>query len=424
MHAILATLGTDGDVLPYVGLGSVLRSRGHRVTLATAGDYRALAAERGFEFAPLLSEAENRRVLGDPDFWHPLKGAWVAARWGIDHLDRHYAVLRELSAPGDSVLIASPAILPARLLNEQFGRPLASVILQPWMIVSSVAPPVMPAGLTLPRWAPSPVGAMYWRTVDAAGDWLVGRRLNRLRATLGLPPVRRLFRWWISPELVLGMFPGWYGPAQKDWAKQIRLAGFPRVDRGAAERLGERVARFCDEGEPPVAFTFGTGMMHAGRLFRSAVEACGILSVRGILLTRYPQGVPPDLPASILHCEYAPFRGLFPRCAAVVHHGGIGTVAAALAAGTPQLILPMAFDQLDNATRVKRLGAGDFIRAARASGPRIAQGLKAFVGPSAVRRCHEIAFACNDRNGLDIAADHIEQLANSSSVAGPVSSAG
>jgi len=410
MHAILATLGTDGDVFPYIGLGRVLRGRGHRVTLATAGNYRAAAADLGLEFAELVSEQENRRVLSNPDFWHPLKGALIAAQWGINSLRAHYELLKNLAASEPSVLVASPAILPARLLNEQQGIPLASVILQPWMIASSIAPPIMPAKLTLPRWAPRPVPAVYWRMVDAAGDLLIGRRLNHLRAELGMAPVKRLFQWWNSPELILGMFTDWYGPPQKDWPRQIRLTGFPMFDGRDGQGLSQEVARFCDAGEPPVAFTFGTGMMHANLLFRSVSQACQTLQVRGILLTRYRELVPANLPPSILHVEYAPFQELFPRCAAVVHHGGVGTVAKSLAAGTPQLVLPMAFDQLDNATRVKRLGAGDFIRAGRAGSERIAQALRRLMHAEIRHRCRQLAGRFADQNGLQAAAEQVETL--------------
>src|ERR1700722_1909762 len=142
-------------------------------------------------------------------------------------LDRQYALLAELAHDGDTVLAASVAMLGARLVQEKLGRPLASVILQPWMIASVSAPPVMPGGLILPRGAPRLLGKLYWRTVNAVGDLLIGRPLNRLRAALDLKPVRCVFQWWNSPELVLGMFPPWYGAPQADWPAQIRLAGFP-----------------------------------------------------------------------------------------------------------------------------------------------------------------------------------------------------
>ena len=246
---------------------------------------------------------------------------------GSAFLGRQYALLAGLTADGDAVLAASPGVLAARLVQERLSRPMASVVLQPWMIPSTTAPPVMPGGMTLPRGAPRWAGNLYWRLLDVVGRLLLGSRLNRLRASLGLKPARRIFQWWISPERVIGLFPEWYGRPQADWPPQVRLAGFPAFDGGRAYDLPPDVREFCRAG-PTVAFTFGTGMMHAERLFRVAVGACRRLGVRGLLLTRHTGQLPDVLPPFVRHCEFASFQQLFPLCAAVVHHGGVGTVAA------------------------------------------------------------------------------------------------
>ena len=173
MHAILVTVGTDGDVFPYAGLGAALRARGHRVTLVTNEQPRALAASLDLGFRPLLSEEEARVPLADPDFWHPIKGGAIAARWVTPFIDRQYALLDELSRDGDAVLVASPGVVAARLVQETRGTPLATLVLQPGMIPSVAAPPVMPV-FTLPRRAPRWAGSLYWRLVDLAGEWVVG----------------------------------------------------------------------------------------------------------------------------------------------------------------------------------------------------------------------------------------------------------
>ena len=165
MHAILATIGTDGDVFPYLGLGAETLAHGHRVTLATLEPFRARAEAHGFAFRSLVSDEETQSFLNDPDTWHPLKGPAFLARWGAKLIGRQYAVLAELAKDSDAVLIASPGVLAARLVQEKMSRPLASIVLQPWMIASSFAPPIMPGGLTLPRWAPRPL----WRPVLASG---------------------------------------------------------------------------------------------------------------------------------------------------------------------------------------------------------------------------------------------------------------
>jgi UDP:flavonoid glycosyltransferase YjiC (YdhE family) len=115
----------------------------------------------------------------------------------------------------------------------------------------------------------------------------------------------------------------------------------------------------------------------------------------------------------VRHVAFAPFLELFPHCAAVVHHGGIGTVAKCFASGVPQLVLPIAFDQKDNAIRVKRLGAGDWVRAGRATGPRVAELLKGLLTTEVKRRAEEIARRFAGEDALEAAADAVEDLAAS-----------
>jgi UDP:flavonoid glycosyltransferase YjiC (YdhE family) len=99
-------------------------------------------------------------------------------------------------------------------------------------------------------------------------------------------------------------------------------------------------------------------MKFAAGFFRAAVAACDALGARGLLVTKFAEAIPPRLPPQVRHCAFAPFRQLLRHCRAIVHHGGIGTTAAALEAGCPQLILPMAWDQPDNAARVVKFDAG------------------------------------------------------------------
>jgi UDP:flavonoid glycosyltransferase YjiC (YdhE family) len=257
------------------------------------------------------------------------------ARWGAPMIPRQYEALTALARQPGSVLVANPGVLAARLVQEVSGVPTVSLLLQPGLLPSWTDAPEMPGGLTIPPWLPRPVRDLYWWAVDAAGYLLVARSLNRFRSQLGLPPVHRLFRWWLSPDLVVGLFPAWYAASQPDWPPQLRPAGFGRFD-GMAAGLSDGVRDFCATGWP-VAFTLGTGMTHAKSFFRAAVAACEALGTRGILLTKYPAEVPGNLPPSVRHVEFAPFRQLLPLCQAIVHHGGIGTTAAALECACPQV---------------------------------------------------------------------------------------
>src|SRR5438034_2114740 len=134
MDAILVSFGTDGDIFPYVGLGVRLRARGHRVTLVAAEPYHALAADHDLAFRAWVSGTEADELLAHPDFWHPVKTARLSAKWGVRFLQRQYALLAELAQEHDSVLVANPGMLAARLLQEKQARPLVSLLLQPGLI--------------------------------------------------------------------------------------------------------------------------------------------------------------------------------------------------------------------------------------------------------------------------------------------------
>lgn len=410
MHVILATMGTDGDVFPHIGLGATLRARGHRVTLAAPETYRTRALALGLEFCSIVTTAEVGVMLADPDLWHPLRSGRMMARWGSSMIPRQYEMLADLARDPQSVFVANPGVTAARLVHEKLGRPTASLLLQPGLLPSNTAPPEMPGGLTIPSWFPKPLRELYWLSVDTAGYLLVAKPLNQIRASLGLRQVRRFFRWWLSTDLVIGLFPDWYAAHQPDWPPQLRLAGFGRFD-GVREELPDDVREFCQAGARPIAFTLGTGMTHAAGFFRAAVAACERLGTRGIFLTKYPDLIPANLPPSIHFCRFAPFRQLLPLCGALVHHGGIGTTAAALESGCPQLVLPLAWDQPDNAARVTRLGVGLSLGSRQRTSGHIARTLARLMTPEVRARCRAVAAQDSEKNGLEVAARWVEELA-------------
>lgn len=396
--------------LPTWDLANVC-ARGHRVTLAANEPYAAAAAELGLDFLPLISTVDINRLLSDPDFWHPVKGPAVGVRYGGPLIPTQFAMLARLACEPDVVLISNPGVFAARIAHDKFGCPLATIILQPWMIVSAIAPPAMPGGLSLPAGLPRWVGRLYWRLFDVIVDGLIRRRINRFRREQQLDPVSRIPHWMLSPQLMLGMFPDWYGPPQADWSPQLRLTGFPMYDGTGARGLSPEVSEFCRAAAPPVVFTAGTGMLHAAEFFRSAVEACEQLGLRGVLLTGHAAQVPAQLPECVRHFEFASFLELFPLCSAVVHHGGIGTTARALAAGTPQVLLPQAWDQCDNARRIERLGVGLGLPRRRRRGRDLAAALERVLSPPTVERCRQVAGQFGAEDGLAAAADRIEELA-------------
>src|SRR5205814_2347821 len=127
----------------------------------------------GLDFCPLATAAEVGRMLADPDLWHPFRSGRMMARWGGPMIGRQYEALARLAEQPDSVLVANPGVLAARLVQEKLGIPTASLLLQPGILPSSTAPPKMTGGLTIPAWLPRPLRRLYWLTVDAVAYAIV-----------------------------------------------------------------------------------------------------------------------------------------------------------------------------------------------------------------------------------------------------------
>ncbi|HET6882393.1 MAG TPA: nucleotide disphospho-sugar-binding domain-containing protein, partial [Pirellulales bacterium] len=404
-----------GDVHPFVGIGLALARRGYKITLVAAGYFEQLAKNVGFDFAPIFNSDEFLALLKNPLAWHRFRGFIECFRGGVlPTFEPIYRAIADRYASGETVVVASTLAFGARCAQEKLGLPLVTVHLSPSVFRSDYHNPVLP-GMYLPHWLPAPLKrSQYWLADTLVIERLIRGPLNEFRASIGLGPVRGILaHWHHSPERVLGLFPDWFGEPQPDWPEQTVLADFPLYDERDVSPLDDQLLTFLDSGEPPLVFTPGSAMLHGREFFSAAAEACMLLGRRGILLTRFAEQVPGHLPSGVRHFPYAPFSQLLPRAAALVHHGGIGTLSQGFAAGVPQLVMPMSFDQPDNAARLQRLGAGMAIPPKRFQAARVAGILQRLLASRDVaRRCDEIADKMEQRRGLETACDVIEQAIN------------
>jgi UDP:flavonoid glycosyltransferase YjiC (YdhE family) len=243
-------------------------------------------------------------------------------------------------------------------------------------------------------------------------DSVIAPTINELRKELGLPRVRNIIRdYWHSPTLTIGLFPEWYAARQPEWPKQTVLTGFPLFDEPDLSPIDAELDAFLRAGDAPIAFTPGSAMWQARSFFDTSVETCVRLKRRGLLLTRHRDHLPEKLPAGVIHVHYAPFSQLLPRCCALVHHGGIGTTAQAMAAGVPQLVTPFAHDQPDNAERLRRLGVAGVIKASRYTPKRAARVLGELIGsPRVAQSCREVAAKFRGSDPIEKTCELIESV--------------
>ena len=361
----MTPVGSAGDVHPYIGIGRALRARGHDVVIVTAGAFKTACERAGLGFHETVSAEIFDIMSKHPDLWHSRKGLQFVMGTVTKYLRAGYERVAEVYQPGRTVLVGHALSFATRLFEEKHGVPSATLHLAPSIFRSDYQQPAFAPGRSLsgaPRW----VKRTFWWAVDRfLVDPMVVPRLNEFRRDLGLPPVSRVLRHWIhSPQRVIALFPDWFGPPQPDWPPALRMAGFPQYDESDHQELAPGLLRFLDAGDPPIVFTPGSANQDAASFFRAAVDASARLERRALLLTRFTDHLP-TLPADVHHEGYAPLSTLLPRCAALVHHGGIGTLAQALAAGVPQLTMPMGFDQPDNTTRLLRLGVAGWVAPSR-----------------------------------------------------------
>lgn len=412
-HFLLLPVGSHGDVHPFVGLGVGLRGRGHEVTVVTAEPFRGVVERSGLAFAGTVSTDDYNAMTNHPDLWHPRRGLRVVLNNDMmrKYLPGAFAAVRERYTPGTTVAVGGSLAYAGRIAHDALGIPFATAHLQPLACCSVADPPVAADGMD-GTWLPKPlIRLAYWSAEKWITDPLAAPPVNEFRRTLELPPVKRVItRWAPSPQLVLGLFPDWFGPIP-DGGPNFRHTGFVLFDDANGRQTPPQLTDFLANGPPPVVFSFGSAMRNGRPYFDAAVEACRRLNVRGVLLGKSGEQIPPALPPNVIHADYAPFSEVFPQAACVVHHGGIGTSAQAMRAGVPQLVMPLAYDQADNGTRMKRLGVARLLFPKRFRGPAVAEQLKALTQDERVKQAaRQVGERFREANAMATACKAVEGL--------------
>jgi len=394
MRTVVIALGSAGDVHPLLGIGLALQKRGHHVAFLTNSYFESIVRRAGLDFYPIGSATDYERATQDPNLWDPHRGLEVVWRNVFGPAMRPtYDLIKKTAAFEKCIVVAPPLAFGARLAQEAMGVPLVTVHLQPFSLRTCHGGLEAGGGINIPAWLPMRCQSWLWKAIDWLFlDPLLRPELNGLREELGLKPVRNILGCWVhSPDRCIALFPDWFAPAQPDWPPQLAITGFPLFDEAPIREQSPELEKFLAEGERPIVFTPGSAMRHAKRFFQVSLEACRILNRRAIFLTPNADQIPADLPPTVRYFDYIPFSLLLDHAEVLVHHGGIGTCAQAMKAGIPQLVMPMAHDQFDNASRVEMLGLGYSLRRARYMKSVVAEKLAQLIKTKSVKaRCREV----------------------------------
>jgi rhamnosyltransferase subunit B len=416
---VFATFGSLGDLHPYIAVARELARRGHRPLIATFTEFREAVAAAEIEFAtmrPDMARFGGKAAIMER-LIHPRRGPELLVRhMFMSHLRESYEDLAR-ACDGADLLVTHPLAFTGPLLAQKRNLSWASTALSPMTQFSACDPPLFPAAPWM-RWAAA-LGPAAYRMVFRIPRAMVRRweePLRAFRAELGLPATGALaqFEGQYSPRLHLALFSRLVAPPQPDWPASTVLCGFPRYDGTPPDtRNQSELESFLAAGEPPLVFGLGSSaVMVAGAFWRAAADASVALRRRAILLTGGLSGDIGRLPETIRAFDYLPYSTVFPRAAANVHSGGIGTLAQALAAGRPQLVVPVAFDQPDNARRAVALGVARSLPFASANAAALERELKALLDkPDLAGQARRIGEQISREDGARAAADALETAA-------------
>lgn len=411
---LLTTTGSLGDLHPMLAIGLGLKERGHTAVIATIDAYRDKILNTGLQFAPM-----GPHLNPTPEFireiFDPVRGPERLIRQHMyPGLAQAYAEVTT-AVKGCDVIVTHPITFAAQIAAEKLQMPWVSTVTAPLSLPSGYDPPVyppLPSAAKLRVFGPAFNGAFLKFGQVLVKHW--SKPVREFRASLGLPPrADPLFDGQHSPERVLAMFSKVMAQPQPDWPEQTRVIGFPFYDQAEhGQKLEPELARFLDDGPPPVVFTLGSSaVLDAGRFYQESVEAVKRLGRRAVLLVG-TNTISTPLPAGVAAFRYAPYSQILPRAACVVHQGGVGTCGQTVAAAKPMLVMPYAFDQYDNAARLERAGVARWIPRKKYSAARAAVELDRLLGdPNYAKNAERTARVVAEEDAVKAACRAIEECA-------------
>jgi sterol 3beta-glucosyltransferase len=355
VKVVLLALGSRGDVQPMVALGKALQAVGKRVTVVALRNFAPLVEGVGLSFIPVEREWMDESTLaavgklGEKSFTRAVRA------WLTDLAPQVTAAEMAAVEPGDLVVAGVMSIDDAVALQEARGCLAVAVLMAPMLPTTSgpsTAFAIRPQGKNvLNRW-----GGRAALTAAASMFTTTG---SYLRDQLNLPRTRALgFAQMIQTVPTLLATSTLVTPPPGDWPGNLCQTGFWFDDSPTWDPPPD-LSEFLATGSPPVFIGFGsmagTDPNADVRLMMRAARQAGRRA-----LIRLPHGAddPEDPSREVYLLREAPYRWLFPRMAAVVHHGGAGTTAEALLAGVPNAAVAFGGDQPYYGRRIHELGAG------------------------------------------------------------------
>ncbi|NMA96561.1 MAG: glycosyltransferase family 1 protein [Phyllobacteriaceae bacterium] len=406
----IATIGTSGDVRPYVALAVELKKRGYDVVLGTNSDFEGLVTSHGIEFHNLgtkiqewLQESRFDNAISQMKFHH------------FPQLLRAGQELVEKAARNSWVMAQGADAIVVNI-NTSFGIDIAEALNIP--VIMTAMQPLNPtrefpvSAYEVPDLGPT-FNKLSYIAMNIQQAYFDFPRDRVRKELMGLAPRKRggLFKDSLGNNLpTLYNFSSIVSPRPRDWPQTAVVTGFWFLDDQSDWTPPEDLQKFLNEGPAPVYIGFGSMPFGAERNTEILREALEIWGGRAIVSRGWGGINTADLPDTVFAIGEAPHDKLFPLCAAVVHHGGAGTTSTGLRAGKPTFTVPQAYDQRYWGRRVRALGCGPAPVRLRSLTPDVLANVlrELTTNPTMAANAKAVGKALCEENGLETAVNFIE----------------
>lgn len=353
----IITIGSQGDIDPFIALGKRLQSRGHQVRIAALGRFEEYIRKEGFEYAPLAGDATEviRLLIGEPvspfQYFRNLSAL-------LNPIKDEFLSDIVSACEGMDALLYSLIGAVAWHVADKLDIPCFRVFFFP----------ADPTGEFPAMTAPAlPLGPLYNRFTFACGDFLwthsTRKLLNGWRKGLGLSPIHPFSFPYRSlhgkPVPTLYAYSPFVSPKPPEWDGNRYLTGYWVSDSESDRKPDKTLVDFLKAGSKPVYIGFGSMVGGSFKhILDTVLESLRITKQRAILSSGWGSLQEGHLPEYVHQVGFIPHEWLFQHVKAVIHHGGSGTTAAGLRAGVPTIVVPFGGDQLYWGKRVYQLGVG------------------------------------------------------------------
>lgn len=353
----IATIGTLGDVLPYISLAKALKTHGHDVVLGAPIDFENLIKRHNIEFYELgqsIRSFVTQKSFDDTFSKNHIINMPNLLTQGLRIIDIAAKKTWKMVQNADAIIIN---------INTSFGIDMAEALNIP-VIVTALQPIHATKEFPLYLYSKPDFGTLFNRLSYAAASVqqaYFDMPRFKIRTKLGLNPIHNggFAKDALGNDLVtLYAYSKFISPKPKDWSHKSFVTGFWRVSDNENWQPSKKFNAFLEAGPKPIYIGFGSmpfGAKQNTEILKHAAKKWG---GRIVISTGWGGLENKDLPSNIYAIKKAPHDRLFNYMAAVVHHGGAGTTAAGLYAACPTFILPQAVDQPFWGHRVYELGCG------------------------------------------------------------------